>query len=159
MVLAALAGVGDERLVGVDGRGPKVESRNVCLIGVRALDPGERGNLGNTGVHVFTMYDIDRRGLSAVVDEALSLIDPSLDGIHVSLDLDVVDPLQAPGVGTPVLGGLSYRETHLALEMMAETQRICSLDVVEVNPVLDSHNDTARLAVSFILSALGQRIL
>jgi arginase len=159
MVLAALAGRGDERLAELDGRSPKVEPQNVALIGARDLDPGERSLLVEAAVHVFTMHDIDRRGMPAVVEDAVGLLDPSLDGIHVSLDLDVVDPLQAPGVGTPVLGGLSYRETHLALELLAETRQITSMDVVEVNPVLDSRNATAQLAVGFILSAMGKRIL
>jgi arginase len=159
MVLAALAGRGDKRLAELDGRSPKVAPQNVALIGARDLDPGERSLLVEAGVHVFTMHDIDRRGMPAVVEDAVGLLDPSLDGIHVSLDLDVVDPLQAPGVGTPVLGGLSYRETHLALELLAETRQITSMDVVEVNPVLDSRNATAQLAVGFILSAMGKRIL
>jgi arginase len=94
-----------------------------------------------------------------VVEEAIARTGAGTDGIHVSLDLDVVDPLQAPGVGTPVLGGLSYRETHLALEMVAQSQRMVSMDVVEVNPILDTHNETAQRAVQFTMSALGKRIM
>jgi arginase len=158
MILAAVTGFGDRRLVRFDGRDLKVEPRNVVLIGARALDPGERDLLHASGVTVYTMHDIDREGLPSVVEEAIAGMDSNLDGIHLSLDLDVVDPLQAPGVGTPVLGGLSYRETHLAMELIAESQRLVSMDVVEVNPVLDTHNETARLAVAFIASALGKRI-
>jgi len=159
MVLSALAGYGDERLVGLDGRRPKVDPRNVALIGVRELDPEERSLIRESAIQVYTMHDVDRVGLPRAVELALDRMDSSLDGVHVSLDLDVVDPLQAPGVGTPVLGGLSYRETHLALELLAAGPRIVSMDVVEVNPILDARNATARLAVEFILSALGKRIL
>lgn len=159
MVLAALTGKGPARMVNVDGRSPKVEPGNVALIGVRSLDAGERENLKACGVHVFTMHDIDRAGLPNVVDLAISRISSGVDGIHLSLDLDVVDPLQAPGVGTPVPGGLTFRETHLAMEMVATSKRLVSMDVVEVNPILDTHNETARLAVQFTLSALGKRIL
>jgi arginase len=159
MVLAALAGFGDERLSGLDGRRPKIDPQNVSLIGVRELDEGERALLRESAVHVFTMHDVDRLGLPRVVELVLDRMAGQVQDLHVSLDLDVVDPLQAPGVGTPVLGGLSYRETHLALELIAAAGRTISMDVVEVNPVLDERNETARLAVEFILSALGKRIL
>jgi arginase len=159
MVLSALAGFGDDRLAGLDGRRPKVEPRNIALVGVRELDPGERTLLLSSGVHVFTMHDIDRMGLPNVMDLAIDRTGAAGDGIHLSLDLDVVDPIQAPGVGTPVFGGLNYRETHLAMEMIAASHRLISMDVVEVNPILDTQNETARLAVAFILSALGKRIL
>src|SRR5437588_3734905 len=142
MVLAALTGQGDERLVNIGGRSPKVDPRNVALVGVRELDSGERRLLRASGAHVFTMHDIDRMGISDVISLATERAGEDVDGLHVSLDLDVVDPLQAPGVGTPVLGGLNYRETHLALELLAATRRLVSMDVVEVNPVLDTHNDT-----------------
>jgi arginase len=105
------------------------------------------------------MHDVDLRGLSSVVGEAIDRVSDGTEGLHVSLDLDVVDPQQAPGVGTPVIGGLSFRETHLALEMVAAAQRLVSMDVVEVNPILDMHNETARRAVQFTLSALGKRIM
>jgi len=105
------------------------------------------------------MYEIDRLGLNAVLGAAIEQIATGVEGIHLSLDLDVVDPLQAPGVGTPVLGGLSYRETHLAMELLAETGTLVSMDVVEVNPILDSRNEAARLAMQFTWSALGKRIL
>jgi arginase len=159
MVLSALAGFGDERLVGLDGRQPKVDPHNIALIGVRELDPGERALLTESAVQVFTMHDVDRLGLPRVVELVLDRMAGRVEELHLSLDLDVVDPLQAPGVGTPVLGGLSYRETHLALELIAEARRTVSMDVVEVNPVLDARNATAQLAVEFILSAMGKRIL
>lgn len=159
MVLSALAGFGDERLVSVDGRRPKVDPGNVALIGVRDLDAGERSLLASSGVHVFTMHDVDRLGLARVVEGAVDRVGTDVDGIYLSLDLDVVDPLQAPGVGTPVLGGLNYRETHLAMELLAQTGQLVAMDVVEVNPVLDNHNETARQAMAFTLSALGKRIL
>jgi arginase len=158
MVLAALTGRGDQRLVNLGGRAPIVEPSAAALLGVRDLDAGEKSHLRNSGVQVYTMHDIDRMGLPAVVELMLDRMDSGLDGLHVSLDMDIVDPLQAPGVGTPVLGGLSYRETHLALELIAASRRLASMDVVEVNPVLDTHNETARLAVEFALSALGKRI-
>lgn len=159
MVLAALAGLGDERLVSVGGFQPKVAPRNIALVGVREIDSGEREMLRSTGVHVFTMHDIDRAGLPIVMAQAIERAAAGVDGLHVSLDLDVVDPIQAPGVGTPVIGGLSFRETHLAMELVSASRQLMSLDVVEVNPILDTHNDTARLAVQFALSALGKRIM
>jgi arginase len=159
MVLAAIGGLGDERLVALGGHHPKVELGNIVLVGVRELDPGERDLLRKAGVLTFTMHEIDRQGLAAVVDQAIERAGAGVDGIHLSLDLDVVDPMQAPGVGTPVLGGLSYRETHLAMELLAESSKLSSMDVVEVNPVLDNHNETARLAMQLTLSALGKRIM
>ncbi len=159
MVLAALAGRGDSRLINVGYAGAKVDPGNVVLIGVRSLDAGERSLLKSCSIKVFTMHDVDRLGLPQVIAEATEIAGQGVDGIHLSLDLDVVDPLQAPGVGTPVFGGLTFRETHLAMELLAESQRVMSMDVVEVNPILDSHNETARLAVQFTLSALGKRIL
>jgi arginase len=159
MVLAALAGRGDPQLVDVVRPGPKVDCRNVVLIGVRSLDPEERALLQACRVRVFTMHDVDRLGLPRVIAEAVEIAGSGVDGIHLSLDLDVVDPTQAPGVGTPVYGGLTFRETHLAMELLAESRRVVSMDLVEVNPILDTHNDTARLAVQFALSALGKRIM
>lgn len=159
MVLSALAGLGAERLVNIGGFSPKVEPHNIVLIGTRQLDSGERRLLLEKGVHVFTMHDIDRMGLANVMNMAAERAEAGVDGIHLSLDLDVVDPIQAPGVGTPVLGGLNYRETHLAMELLAQTRKVVSMDVVEVNPILDNHNETARLATQFVLSALGKTIL
>lgn len=159
MVLSALAGYGDDRLVRLGGQAPKVSARNIALIGTRELDPGERALLLSSGAHVFTMHEVDREGMARVVEMAVDRVADGVEGIHLSLDLDVVDPQQAPGVGTPVLGGLSFRETHLAMELLAGTRLLVSLDVVEVNPVLDTHNETARLAMDFSLSALGKRIV
>lgn len=159
MVLAALAGYGIPRMVDVGGFAPKVRPDRIALIGVRELDPGEKVLLREAGAHVYTMHDIDLRGLSSVVNEAIERVTGGMEGIHVSLDLDVVDPQQAPGVGTPVLGGLSFRETHLAMEMVADSRQLVSMDVVEVNPILDAHNETAQRAVQFTLSALGKRIM
>jgi arginase len=159
MVLAALAGYGDSRLTGIGGISPKVRAENIALVGIRDIDPGERQLLLEAGVHAFTMHEIDREGLPAVMEDAIARASDGVDSLHVSLDLDAVDPRQAPGVGTPVFGGLSYRETHLALEMLASTGSLGSMDVVEVNPILDDHNETARLAVEFTLSALGKRIM
>lgn len=159
MVLSALAGEGDRRLVELDGRSPKVDPRNIALIGVRELDEGERAILRACGAHVFTMHEVDRLGLPTIMERAIERVADGVAGIHLSLDLDVVDPLQAPGVGTPVLGGLTFRETHLAMELLAESKMVVSMDVVEVNPILDNHNETARLAMEFVLSALGKRIM
>lgn len=159
MVLAALAGRGDDSLVNVGRAGAKVDCKNIVLVGVRSLDAGERALLHSCDVKVFTMHDVDRMGVPRVIAEAMEIAGRDVDGIHLSLDLDVVDPTQAPGVGTPVIGGLTFREMHLAMELLAESGRLISMDVVEVNPILDSHNETARLAVEFTLSALGKRIL
>lgn len=159
MVLSALAGYGDDRLVRLGGCAPKVVPGSMALIGTRDLDVGERALLLSSGAHVFTMHEIDREGMARVVEMAVERVAGGVEGIHLSLDLDVVDPQQAPGVGTPVLGGLSFRETHLAMELLAETGLLTSVDVVEVNPVLDTHNETARLAMDFSLSALGKRIV
>ena len=129
-----------------------------ALVGVRSLDPGERELIAELGIRVFTMTEIDRRGVEAVIADAVAEL-AGASFVHVSLDLDAVDPMFAPGVGTPVPGGLSYREAHLALELLAEAGAIDSLDVVEVNPILDRENQTALLAVELVASALGKRIL
>jgi arginase len=137
---------------------PAVEPRRVALIGLRSLDPGERELLAGLDARVFTMSDLDRVGVEPAMREALAHV--AGDGfVHVSLDMDVVDPEVAPGVGTPVRGGLSYREAHLALELVAEARLATSLEVVEVNPILDRENQTAKLAVELVASALGARIL
>jgi arginase len=137
---------------------PTPSLRRAALVGIRSLDPGERELIGELDVRVFTMSEIDRRGVEAVMVEALEFLEGERF-LHVSLDLDAVDPMFAPGVGTPVPGGLSYREAHLALEIVAESNRLDSLDVVEVNPILDRENETGRLAVELVASALGKRIL
>jgi arginase len=159
MVLAALAGLGHERLARFGGRAPKVDPQHIAIVGVRDLDPGERELLRANHIHVYTMTDIDRRGISSVMEEAIAVAGRDGRRIHLSLDLDALDPSEAPGVGTPVRGGLSYREAHLSMELLAASGRLCSMDVVEVNPILDRENATASLAVGLVLSALGKTIL
>ena len=158
MVLAAALGLAGERFQG-DGWGlPALAAGRVALVGVRSLDDGERELLGELDARVFTMSDVDRLGVERALREALAHVaGPGF--VHVSLDMDVVDPDVAPGVGTPVRGGLSYREAHLALELVAESGLASSLDVVEVNPILDRENQTGKLAVELVASALGARIL
>ncbi len=158
MVLAAALGQAGARFEG-DGWGlPALDPLRVALIGVRALDEGERALLGKLNLKVFTMSDVDRLGVEPVLREALEQVaGPGF--VHVSLDMDAIDPEVAPGVGTPVRGGLSYREAHLAMELIAESGLASSLDVVEVNPVLDRENETGKLAVELVASALGARIL
>ncbi len=158
MILAALAGYGDPRLVNVAGKGPHVDPKHIVIVGARDLDPGECELLREAGVHVLTMTDIDRRGMGDVTREAIALATHNVDALHVSFDMDVVDPTEAPGVGTPVHGGITYREAHLAMELVAESGRLRSLDLVEVNPILDSENRTALLATELALSAVGKRI-
>jgi arginase len=159
MILAALAGLGNERLTHVGGWTPKLDPDNIIVIGARDLDPGEQELLRSHHVHVFTMSSIDQYGMSEVLRQAIALAGRQGQSIHLSLDMDSMDPREAPGVGTPVRGGLSYREAHLAMEMLADSQRLVSMDVVEVNSILDQENATARLAVELILSALGKKIL
>jgi arginase len=137
---------------------PAVEPSRVALIGVRSLDDGERSLLRELGAAVYTMSDLDRRGVDECVAEAIEHVDRA-PFVHVSLDMDVVDPEVAPGVGTPVRGGLSYRESHLAMELVAESGLLDSLEIVEVNPILDRENETAELAVELAASAFGARIL
>ena len=157
MILAALAGLGDTRLVEAGG-GAHVDPGHIVIVGARDLDPGERTLLRNAGVHVRTMTDIDRRGMADVTREAIALATEGTGALHVSFDMDVVDPSEAPGVGTPVHGGITYREAHLAMELVAESGTLRALDLVEVNPILDSENRTAHLATELALSAVGKRI-
>lgn len=159
MPLAALAGLGDESLSHFGGWAPKIEMPSVVIVGARDLDTGERALLRDHQIHVYTMSDIDERGMFAIMREALAVAGKNNDGIHVSLDMDALDPTEAPGVGTPVRGGLTYREAHLAMEMIASSGQLVAMDVVEVNPILDRLNATAILAVELILSALGKTIL
>jgi arginase len=156
MPLAAALGAAGDAFAG-DGF-PVPSVTRAALVGVRSLDPGERELIAELGIRVFTMTEIDRRGVEAVIADALAEL-AGASFVHVSLDLDAVDPMFAPGVGTPVPGGFSYREAHLALELLAEAGAIDSLDVVEVNPILDRENQTALLAVELVASALGKRIL
>ncbi len=156
MPLAAALGAGGEAFATDAWPTPSVE--RAAIVGARSLDDGERALIAELGVHVFTMSDVDRHGIERVMREALA----SLQGVsflHASVDLDAVDPMFAPGVGTPVRGGLSYREAHLALELVAESGLLDSLELVEVNPILDEANETAALAVELAASALGARIL
>ena len=158
MVLAAVLGLAGPAFEAVSWPVPSVDPARVALVGVRSLDDGERERVRELGAKVFTMSDVDRIGVERAVRESLAHIaGPGF--VHVSLDMDVVDPEVAPGVGTPVRGGLSYREAHLALELVAESGLVRSLDVVEVNPVFDRQNETAVLAVELAASALGARIL
>jgi arginase len=159
MPLAAVIGYGAPELVELMSFRPKVEPRNVTLVGVRDLDLKERRLVKESGVHVFTMRDIDERGMREVMTEALRFATDETDGVAVSLDMDFVEPSDAPGVGTPVRGGATYREAHLALEMIADSKAMVSLEVVEINPVIDLHNTTALLGVEMVLSGLGKKIL
>jgi arginase len=158
MPLAAALGLAGEAFESETWPLPALESGRVALIGVRSLDDAERGLVRELGIAVYTMSDLDRRGVEPIVREALERV-AGAAFVHVSLDLDVVDPEVAPGVGTPVRGGLSYREAHLAMELVAESGLLGSMDVVEVNPILDRENATAELAVELVASALGETIL
>jgi arginase len=159
MPLAAAMGYGATELVELEGFKPKVEPQNISLVGIRDLDSHEKKLAKKSGVHVFTMRDIDERGMREVMSDALKYAMDDTDGISVSLDMDFVDPSDAPGVGTPVRGGVTYREAHLAMEMIADTEAMVSLEVVEINPVIDEHNRTALLGVELVLSGLGKKIL
>jgi arginase len=158
MILAALAGIGHRDLANVCGWSPKINAKTIVIVGARDIDPLERERLHANAIHVFTMSDIDQRSISKVMREALTIAGLHKNGIHLSLDMDALDPKEAPGVGTPVRGGLTYREAHLAMEMIAGMGNLVSMDVVEVNPILDRENATASLAVELVLSALGKKI-
>jgi len=159
MPLAAIMGYGAPELVDLLGFHPKAEPGNIVIVGARDLDAQERKIVKKSGVRVFTMRDIDERGMREVMSDALKYAMDDTAGIAVSLDMDFVDPADAPGVGTPVRGGVTYREAHLAMEMIADTESMVSLEVVEINPILDEHNRTALLGVELVLSGLGQKIL
>ncbi len=159
MPLACCIGQGPRELTNIFGYSPKVDPANVALVGVRSVDGGERDIVQHSGVHAFTMRSIDERGMRAVFEEAIRVAATGTAGFHVSFDMDAVDPREAPGVGTPVQGGITYREAHLAMEMVGDTGRMASLEVVEVNPVIDEANRTAILAVELVMSAMGKRIL
>ena len=159
MPLAALLGPEPAELSRIGGFSPKVLPENTVLIGVRNLDEHEKTLIRESRVHVFTMKDIDRSGIAAVVEQALALAGANTSGIHVSFDMDVCDPTVAPGVGTPVKGGLDYREAHMVMEMVADSGKLRALDLVEVNPVLDDRNTTAILGAELATSALGQKII
>lgn len=158
MPVAVLTGRGPDVLVNVGYPGPKVNPAHIVLVGTRSLDPAERDALRDSGITVFTMRDIDEFGMGTVARRIIAQLH-GLDHVHLSLDMDALDPEVAPGVGTPVPGGLTYREAHLLMEILAEWGKIGSLDIVEVNPILDHHNQTAQIAVELAASLLGKRIL
>jgi arginase len=159
MPLAAIMGLGPPELSNIFDFSPKVGAENCVLVGVRDIDAIEKENVRRAGIHVFTMRDIDERSMRTVMEEALRIAGRGTAGYHVSLDMDWVDPEDAPGVGTPVRGGATYREAHLAMEIIADHGRMLSFEIVEVNPVIDEHNQTADLAVELALSAFGKKIL
>jgi arginase len=159
MPLAAIMGYGAPELVDLLGFKPKAEPGNIVIVGARDLDAQERKIVKKSGVHVFTMRDIDERGMREVMSDALKYAMDDTAGVGVSLDMDFVDPSDAPGVGTPVRGGVTYREAHLAMEMIADSEALVSMEIVEINPVIDEHNRTALLGVELVLSALGKKIL
>lgn len=158
MALATLLGRGPAELTAIGRPGMKVKPEHVVLVGVRDLDPGEREMLKQSGCTVFTMREIDEIGIHAVLRQALARFD-YLARIHLSLDLDVMDPLEAPGVGTPSPGGLTYREGQLIMEMLADTRKLHSVDIVEINPILDIQNRTAQVAVNLLASLFGKKII
>ena len=159
MPLASLLGPEPPELSRIGGVSPKVLPQHTVLIGIRNLDTREKELVRASGVHVFTMKDIDRSGIASVVEQALALAGDGTGGIHVSFDLDVCDPTIAPGVGTPVKGGLDYREAHMVMEMLADSGLMRALDLVEVNPILDDRNTTAILGTELACSALGLKII
>jgi arginase len=159
MPLAALLGSEPAELSGIGGFAPKTEPGRTVLIGVRNLDDEEKERVRASNIHVFTMNDIDRAGIAHIIERAIELAGRDTIGLHVSFDLDVCDPAIAPGVGTPVKGGLDYREAHMVMEVLADSARLLALDMVEVNPTLDVRNSTAELGTELILSALGMKIL
>jgi arginase len=159
MPLAVALGLGEPSLVDLAGERPMVEGSRAAVVGLRDVDPAERGNVKETGIGAFTMRDIDERGMRIVMEEAIKRASNGTAGIHVSFDIDGIDPDFAPGVGTPSPGGISYREAHLAMEMLADTGLVVSAEVVEVNPILDHRNNTAKLGVGLLESLLGKKIL
>jgi arginase len=160
MALAVLTGQGGpEQLQAMAGFSPAVHPGNVCVLGARDVDPPEKDVVRDSGIRVFTMAEIDERGMAACMDEAITRVTSGTAGFHLSFDLDGIDPMVAPGVGTPVAGGLTYREAHLVCEKVARSERLVSLEVVELNPVLDAENRTGKLAIGLMASALGKTIL
>jgi arginase len=159
MPLAALLGSEPAELARIGGEPPAIDASRTVLVGIRNLDDVEKQLVRDSKVHVFTMKDVDRLGITVVMERALAIASEGTAGVHVSFDLDVCDPTIAPGVGTPVKGGLDYREAHVVMEMVAESGRLSSLDLVELNPTLDLRNQTAELGTELALSAMGKRIL
>jgi arginase len=159
MPLSALLGMGRRELVELGGFSPKVDKERVCLIGIRNLDDAEKAIVRRSGVHAFTMRDLDERGMNAVASEAIDLASAGTAGFHVSFDLDGMDPVQVPGVGTPVRGGIDWREANLLMEKIADSRRMLSLEITELNPILDVRNASGTVAVDLIGSAFGKSIL
>jgi arginase len=159
MPFASSLGFGPEALTKIMGYAPKLRAPNCVLIGTRNLDARERGLVKKSKVRVFTMRDIDERGMRAVMEKSLAVATRGTAGFVVSFDMDAVDPSEAPGVGTPVRGGITFREAHLAMEMIADSGKMLALELVEINPIIDLHNKTAILGVGLVSSALGKKIL
>jgi arginase len=159
MPFAAVLGLGPDALTNIFGYGPKLLAKDCVLVGARDLDARERRQIRHSGVNVFTMRDIDEQGMRAVMQKSVELAMRDTAGFAVSLDMDVVDPAEAPGVGTAVPGGMTFREAHLAMEIIADSKGMVSLEIVEVNPILDTLNRTAALAVGLASSAFGKKIL
>ncbi|MBW0769490.1 arginase [Mammaliicoccus lentus] len=159
MPLRALIGEGDEALTNIGGYKNKVKPENVVLIGMRDLDEGEKKYIKKAGILTYTMADIDRLGMGQVISETIEYLKDKTDGIHLSLDVDALDPVETPGTGTIVPGGATYRESHLAMEMLHESKLIVSADLVEVNPLIDEYNKTARLAIGLMGSFFGEKLL
>ena len=159
MPLAVSFGLGETTLTQIGGYCPKIQPENIVIIGARSLDEGEKRLIKEKGIKVYTMHEIDRLGIPKVIEETIAYFKDRTDGVHLSLDLDGLDPLYAPGVGTPVEGGLNYRESHLAMEMFFESEMITSAEFVEVNPILDERNKTGVLAVGLMASLFGESLL
>ncbi|HME98767.1 MAG TPA: arginase [Terriglobia bacterium] len=159
MPMAAIMGYGPVELTHIFGFSPKILPEHAVQIGIREVDPQERELVKKSGIRVFTMKEIDRRGIGAVMDEAVSIVSRNTDGFAVTLDADFLDPYESPGVATPVRGGADYREAHLAMEMIADTKKMVSFEITEINPILDVQNKTAHFGMELILSAFGKQIL
>jgi arginase len=159
MPMAAIMGYGPPELTQIFGFSPKIAPEHAVMIGIREVDAAERELVKKSGVRVFTMKEIDRRGIGAVMDEAISVVTRETDGFAVTLDADFLDPYESPGVATPVRGGADYREAHLAMEMIADTKKMVSFEITEINPILDVQNKTAQFGTELILSAFGKQIL
>ncbi|WP_010529103.1 arginase [Lentibacillus jeotgali] len=158
MPLAVSLGIGHKKLTNILDYTPKIKPENIVIVGARSLDPGEKELIKEKGITVYSMHEIDRLGMSQVMAETIDYLKARTDGVHLSLDLDGLDPEEAPGVGTPVIGGLSYRESHLAMEMLSEADILTSAEFVEVNPILDDKNKTATMAVGLIGSLFGEKL-
>jgi arginase len=159
MPMAAILGYGPRELTHIFDFAPKIQPQHAVMVGIREVDRLERELVKKSGVRVFTMKEIDRRGIGSVLDEALSIVTNGTDGFAATLDADFLDPYESPGVATPVRGGADYREAHLAMEMIADTKKMASFEIAEINPILDVQNKTAHFGMELILSAFGKQIL